>query len=146
MLLKLVQKLVPDCIRNALRESKFSQRVEIFKIFWGSIHPDPPRLAWAYAHNLTVLLPVLRPWRGCSTHCHCGRRCSDRNHTAALWSLINISASCPLSYKGMDSCMSWKMIYSLRRVSAWRQPWQWSHSDVWMLESPSQQQCPDNKQ
>ena len=45
---KSVQKLLPECIRNALRESKFPK-------FSGGACPQTPLGGlWAYAHNLTA--------------------------------------------------------------------------------------------
>ena len=67
---KSVQKLLPECIRNTLRESKFPK-------FSGGAYPQTPLGGlWANAHSLTIVtvhsqksepppplwLPVLRPW------------------------------------------------------------------------------------
>ena len=49
LLLKSVQKLVPDCTRNALRESKFPR----FSV--GACCQTLLGGLWAYAHSLTVV-------------------------------------------------------------------------------------------
>ena len=45
---KSVQKLLPECIRNALRESKFP------KFSGGACPQTPVGVLWAYAHSLTA--------------------------------------------------------------------------------------------